>query len=415
VKKGKGIVVMKFGGTSVASPEKVQAAAERAIAARRSGRRVVVVVSAPGEMTDELIALSHRITPDPEKRELDVLLSTGEIMSIALFAMACRARGVPAISLTGPQAGIHADGHHTRSTITSIRPRKILRELDAGNIVAVAGFQGLNPRADITTLGRGGSDLSAIALAAALGAGACEVFTDVKGVYTADPRLVPEARKILRISYEEMLELSAAGAQVMLARSIEVAKRYGIAVHVRSAFHPVPGTWITESPESNMEKPHVSSLALEKGEVRVSIVGVPDKPGIAAKVLARLAEANIPIDMVVQSAPTTRGSNDISFMTPRGHAGAAAAALGPIARLLGARRVDVHDQVVKLTAVGTGFRRHAGVAAGMFGTLARNRINIQMISSSDLKISCVIDSRHGETALRVLHDAFGLGRRARRH
>ena len=237
-------VVMKFGGTSVADPEKIQRAAERAVAAHRRGRAVVVVVSAPGEMTDELIGLAHQVSPEPDARELDVLMSTGEMVGISLFAMACRAKGAPAVSLSGPQAGFEVDEHHTRASITAIRPKKVLRELAAGRIVAVAGFQGINPNADIATLGRGGSDLSAVALAAVLKAGHCEIFTDVKGVYTADPRIVPEARKIGRISYEEMLELSSAGSQVMQARSIEVAARYRLPILVRSSFHPSPGTLI---------------------------------------------------------------------------------------------------------------------------------------------------------------------------
>ncbi|MFH1724873.1 MAG: aspartate kinase [Elusimicrobiota bacterium] len=404
-------VVMKFGGTSVADPEKIQHAADWAIAARRRGARVVVVVSAPGKMTDQLLALAHRIDPQPDSRELDVLVSTGEMVGVSLFAMACRARKVPAISLSGPQAGIYADERHTRSAITRIRPTKILEELSASNIVVVAGFQGLNPRADITTLGRGGSDLTAVALAAVLKADSCEIFTDVKGVYTADPRLVPDARKMARISYDEMLELSGAGAQVMLARSIEVAQRYGIPIHVRSAFHPVPGTWISARSEEHMEKAHVSSLTIDKGEIRVGIVDVPDRPGIAAKVLAELAANDVPADMIVQSAPTTRGVNDISFTTPRSRAAAAKESLTRLARSLGGARVDIHDQVVKLTAVGTGFRRDPSVGAKMFSTLAANRINIQMISASDLRISCVIDRRHAETALRVLHKAFGLSRK----
>jgi len=238
------LVVMKFGGTSVADPEKIQRAAERAVAARRAGKSVVVVVSAPGQMTDELLDLAHQIDKEPDKRELDVLLSTGELVGISLFTMACRARGVPAISLTGPQAGIQADEHHTRSMITGIRPAKVLQELRAGKIVAVAGFQGVNPRADVTTLGRGGSDLTAVALAAVLKASHCEIFTDVKGVYTGDPRIVFDARKLASISYDEMLELASAGAQVMQARSIEVAGRFGVRILVRSAFHSAPGTWI---------------------------------------------------------------------------------------------------------------------------------------------------------------------------
>ncbi|MFH2202918.1 MAG: aspartate kinase, partial [Elusimicrobiota bacterium] len=405
------LTVMKFGGTSVADPEKIQRAAERAVAARKRGHRVVVVVSAPGQMTDELTALAQRIDDAPDARELDVLLSTGELVGISLFTIACWSRGAPAISLSGPQAGIYGDEHHTRSMITNIKPSNILRELDEGKIVAVAGFQAANPRGELTTLGRGGSDLSAVALAAVLKADQCEIYTDVKGVYTADPRLVPQARKIARLSYEEMLELSSAGAQVMLARSIEMAKRHGVRIHVRSAFYPVPGTWIEPIPEGKMEQANVSSLAVDKDEVRLSIVEVPDKPGVAAKVLTALAKRDIPIDLIIQSAPTQNGVNDISFMTPRCHTAAARKALTRLQKELGAKRVDVHDQVVKLTAVGTGFRRHPEVAAKMFNALAKSRINIHMISTSDLKICCVIDRRHADNAVRLLHKAFSLGRR----
>jgi len=402
---------MKFGGTSVADPEKILRAAERAVQARRKGQDVVVVVSAPGEMTDELIDLAHRVSKEPDARELDALLATGEQMSIALFAMACRSLGAPAISLTGPQAGILADERHTSSRILEIRPQKILRELSAGKVVAVAGFQGVNPQEDVTTLGRGGSDLTAVALAAVMKASHCEIFTDVKGVYTADPRIVPEARKIARISYEEMLELADAGAQVMQARSIDMANRYGVRVQVRSSFQAGPGTWIEKIGEGPMEDATVSSVALDKGEVRLTLVEVPDKPGIAARVITELAKRDIPLDMIVQSAPTHAGVNDISLMTPRPSAGTAKAALEELARRIGARRVDLAEAVAKVTLVGTGFRRHPAVAAKMFGALADAGINILMISTTDLKLCCVMDSRHAETAVRVLHKLFKLGRR----
>lgn len=410
----KDVLVMKFGGTSVADPEKIHRAAERAVAARRRGLRVVVVVSAPGDMTDDLLALAHRVAPRPEPRELDRLLATGEQVAIALFAMACRAQGAPAVSLTGRQAGIEADGPHSRSAIVGIRPTKLLRELGAGRIVAVAGFQGVNPGGDVATLGRGGSDLSAVALAAALGTGACEIFTDVKGVYTADPRLVSQARKVPRISYEEALELSAAGAEVRQARAIEMAQRYGVRVHVRSAFHPVPGTWIGPKKERKMEEASVSSLALDKNEVRLSVVEVPDQPGVAARLLAALAAEGIPADTIVQSAPTHAGVNDISFMTPRAKSAAAKKTLDAAARRMRAKRVDIHERVAKVSVVGTGFRRHAWVAAKTFSTLAASGINIQMISTSDLRISCVVEDRQAETALRALHKAFGLSRSPRR-
>ncbi|HAH07523.1 MAG TPA: aspartate kinase [Elusimicrobia bacterium] len=402
---------MKFGGTSVADPEKILRAAERAVRARKEGSDVVVVVSAPGEMTDELIALAQRVSQEPDAREMDVLLATGEQMSIALFAMACRSLGCPAVSLTGPQAGIHADDRHTRSRILEIRPQKIFSELRAGRICVVAGFQAVNPNSDVTTLGRGGSDLSAVALAAVLRASGCEIFTDVKGVYTADPRIVPDARKIASLSYEEMLELAGAGAQVMQARSIDLAHRYGVRIHVRSAFHPVAGTWIEKAEEKRMEDATVSSLALDKGEVRLTLVEVPDKPGIAARVLTELAKKEIAVDMIVQSAPTQAGVNDISLMTPRATSEAARATLEALARRIGAKRVDITEQVAKVTVVGTGFRRHAGIAAKMFGTLADAGINIHMITTSDLKLCCIVDARHAESALRALHKAFKLGRR----
>ncbi|MEE8425527.1 MAG: aspartate kinase [Elusimicrobiota bacterium] len=407
----KPLVLMKFGGTSMADPEKIQRAAERAIDARRRGARVVVVVSAPGRMTDDLVALSKRIDEKPDERELDVLLSTGELVGISLFTMACRARGIPAVSLSGPQAGIRGDQRHTRAEITQIRPAKIRRLLGEDKIVTVAGFQALDSSADIVTLGRGGSDLTAVALAAVLKADRCEIYTDVKGVYTADPRLVPQARKISRISYEEMLELSGAGAKVMLARSIEIAKRYRVRIHVRSAFHAVPGTWILPASEAVMEQANVSSLAVDRGEVRLAIADVPDRPGIAAKVISALSEEGVPVDMIVQSAPTQRGVNDIAFMTPRGRMAAAQKILKRLAREIGAKRVLVQDSVVKVTAVGTGFRRSPEIAAKMFKTLAQNGINIQMISTSDLKICCVIERRKAESAIRALHKAFGLARR----
>jgi aspartate kinase len=406
------ILVMKFGGTSVADPEKIQRAADRAIAARRRGFSVVVVVSAPGEMTDELLSLAGRVAPKPDERELDQLLCTGEQVGIALFALACRAKGAPAVSLTGPQAGIEAGGAYTRAHVVRIRPKRILKELRAGRIVAVAGFQALTVQGDVATLGRGGSDLTAVALASALKTRQCEIYSDVKGVYTADPRLVFEARKLKRITFEEMLELAGAGAQVMQARSLEIAERFGVSIHVRSAFHPQNGTWIVPKEDNVLEKAFVSSLALDKNEVRLSVVDVPDRPGVAAQVLSALARKDIPIDMIIQSAPTHSGVNDISLMTPRAHAAQAKDSLAAIAKKLKAR-VDVHDKVAKVSAVGTGFRHHPWVAATMFEALARHKINIHMIVASDLRVSCVVDLKQGEPALRALHKAYGLERKRR--
>lgn len=408
------IRVMKFGGTSVADPEKIQRAAERAVLERRRGGAVVVVVSAPGEMTDELIALARRVAPRPDERELDQLIATGEQVGIALFAMACALRGAPAVSLTGPQAGIEAAGRPGRAQIRRIRTKVILGHLRAGRIVVVAGFQGRLPSGDVATLGRGGSDLTAVALASALKTGRCEIFSDVQGVYTADPRIVHDARKLARVSFEEMLELAGAGAQVMQARSMELAERFGVRIHVRSAFHRRTGTWIVARRELMLEKAFVSSLALDKSEVRLSIVGVPDRPGAAASVLSALAEADIPLDMIIQSAPSQAGVNDISFMTPKASAARARKALDAAARRLGAARVDCNEQVAKISAVGTGFRHSPKIAAAMFSALAAQRINIHMISASDLRVSCVVDLQNGETALRCLHKAYGLGKKGTR-
>lgn len=404
------ITVMKFGGTSVADPEKISRAAERAIGERRKGFGVVVVVSAPGEMTDELIALAERITPKPADRELDQLITTGEQVGISLFAMACIARSVPAISLTGPQAGIEAVGDASRAQVRRIRTKTILKHLAAGRIVVVAGFQGLAPNGDTVTLGRGGSDLTAVALASALKTGRCEIFSDVKGVYTADPRIVHDARKLSRVSFEEMLELAGSGAQVMQARSMEVAERFGVEIHVRSAFHPLPGTWVVSKEKLMLEKAFVSSLALDKSEVRLTVVGVPDQPGVAARVLTALAAADIPVDMIIQSAPSQAGVNDMSFMTPKASAIKARQALEGVAKSLRAERVDLHEAVAKISAVGTGFRHSPKIAATMFTALAEQKINIHMISASDLRVSCIVDSAHAESALKALHKAYGLAK-----
>ena len=404
------LIVMKFGGTSVADPEKVSRAAERAIAYSRQGHRVVVVVSAPGDMTDDLITLAGRVTPQPKGRELDMLLATGEQVSIALFAMAVRARGREAISLTGPQAGIEADHRHNSARITRIRPERIRAQLKRGRIVVVAGFQGRGPGEDVVTLGRGGSDLTAVALAAALKAGRCEIYTDVRGVYTADPRIVADARLLPRISAAEMLELAGSGAQVMQARSIAVAHRYRVPIHVRSAFDPRPGTMIVPEETEAMEDAVVTSLALEKGETKFTIVEVPDRPGVAARILSVLAKDEVPLDMVVQSGASRPAVNDISFLTPRSEAPKARAALERARKLVGANRVDEQDRVAKVSVIGTGFRGHPWVAARVFETLAKKGINIQMIFTGDLRISTVVGLDEGETALRELHKAFKLQR-----
>ncbi|MBI5625370.1 MAG: aspartate kinase [Elusimicrobia bacterium] len=420
------IKVLKFGGTSVADPEKIRRAAERAAAARRAGWSVVVVVSAPGEMTDELLHLGRRVSSSPPARESDQLVAAGEVVSIALFSMACAELGVPAVSLTGPQAGIETAGPHANARILRIRPGRILSELRAGRVVVVAGFQGSAAGGDLATLGRGGSDLTAVALAARLGARHCEIFSDVKGIYTADPRIISNARKLRSIGFEAMLELSGAGAQVMQPRSIELARSAGLPLQVRSAFHAQEGTWIvadrsrgnTPSRRPPMaravtEKTQVSSLAIHKGEVLLSIVDVPDRPGAAAAILARLSGAGIPLDMILQSASGRSKTVSLSFMTDRSHAARARAALAEAARRLpgGSARVETDDRIAKVSVVGTGFRRSPEVAARVFDTLSKSRINIRMISASDLRISCVVEASQGEAALRALHGAFGLAAR----
>jgi len=399
------IIVMKFGGSSVATPEKIKNVALR-ISEKAKKNDVVVVVSAPGDMTDELITKAKSITDMPDPREMDMLLATGEMQSIALLTMAIKSKGYNAISLTGPQAGIHSDSTHTKAKIKRVRPEKIFEELKKDKIVIVAGFQGINPNDDITTLGRGGSDLTAVALASALKAKECEIFTDVKGVYTTDPRIVSEARKLDRISYDEMLELAGVGSQVMMARSIEVAKKYNVIIHVRSSFTDEKGTLITKE-VPNMEDVVVSGIAYDKNESKVSITDVPDRPGIAAKIFGRLAKANINVDMIIQSAARER-YNDISFTISKNDLKNAVVLLKNVSKKLGGGSVIYDDNVSKVSVVGIGMKSHPGVAAKMFDTLADEGINIEMISTSEIKISCVISSGFTERAVRALHKKFGL-------
>ncbi|MCB4791726.1 MAG: aspartate kinase [Elusimicrobia bacterium] len=420
----KKFVVMKFGGSSVADAEKIKNVARKVVNKEKEGNKVVVVVSAPGDMTDDLIALAEGITKDPDARELDMLLATGEQASIALLSMAIKDIGWKAISLTGPQAGIYADTTYTKARITKIVPTKVHNELNKGNIVIVAGFQGLNPNDDITTLGRGGSDLTAVALAAALKADLCEIYTDVDGVYTTDPRLVKEAMKIDYISYEEMLEMAGSGAQVMQARSIEVAKKFNVEIHVRCTFNDNQGTIITDEAKINsgeaassaarrrggkkMEEVVVSSVTYDKNQVKFAILGVPDKPGIAAQVFGSLANAGINVDMIIQSAPREK-YNDISFTVSRSDIRKARAVIGKVKRKLDAEEVIYDDKIAKVSIVGVGMRSYPGVASKMFKTLSKNNINIDMISTSEIKISCVIKEAQVNEAVVALHKAFGLG------
>lgn len=400
---------MKFGGSSVANAEKVKHVAGRVIQRKKSGYGVVVVVSAPGDMTDDLIELARGITDDPPAREMDMLLATGEQASIALLCMALHAKGQDAISLTGPQAGIYADPNHTQARITNIEPGKILNELQKGRTVVVAGFQGINPNEDITTLGRGGSDLTAIALAAALKADLCEIYTDVEGVFTTDPRVVPEARKLPEISYDEMLELAGAGAQVMQGRSVEVAKKFNVVFEVRSTFSQASGTRVHQE-VGGMEDIVVSGVAFDRKQAKLSLVNLPDRPGVAAQVFGALAKAGVNVDMIIQSQARD-ADNDISFTVAETDLKKAVTALETVRTALGAERLVQDATVAKVAIVGVGMRSHPGVAARMFQALADHQINIQMISTSEIKIACVISRDQVDQAVKVLHQEFQLDKK----
>lgn len=397
------LVVQKYGGTSVASPERISAVADRIVATRTAGNDVVVVVSAMGHTTDELIALARAINPHPPAREMDMLLTAGERISMALTAMAIHARGVEAVSFTGSQAGILTDAAHGSAKIQEIRGTRVRDSLAAGKVVIVAGFQGVDPESkEITTLGRGGSDATAVALAAALGADVCEIYTDVDGVYTADPRIVPEARKLEAISFEEMLELSAAGAGVLMTRSVEFGRRFSVPIHVRSSFNDSPGTWVKET---TMEQAIISGIAHDTSEAKVTVRGVPDRPGIAASLFEPLAEKGVNIDMIVQNV-SQAGLTDISFTVPKAAVDDAREVAEKIAAEVGAAGVEVDADVAKVSLVGAGMKSHPGVAARVFRSLAAAGINIEMISTSTIRISCVVRGVDVERAVRALHDEF---------
>ena len=401
------LIVQKYGGSSVADAEKINNVARR-VAASAAGNQLIVVVSAMGKTTDSLVALAHRVSATPEPRELDMLLATGEQVTIALLAMALQSLGLKARSLTGPQVGLRTDHGHTKARIVQITPERARAALDAGEIVVVAGFQGLSDTDEITTLGRGGSDLTAVALAAAVKADVCEIYTDVDGVYTADPNVVPDARKLPRVAYDEMLEMASLGAKVLQARSVEFAKKYGVTVHVRSTFKAEEGTMVTKE-ETGMEEVVVTGITHDKGQAKISLLRVPDRPGIAAQVFGSVASRNIVVDMIVQNI-SRDGFTDISFTLPRGDHARAQAALEEIARRVGAAGVVTDERVAKVSIVGVGMRSHSGVAARMFDTLSKEGINIQMISTSEIAVSCVIEDKYAELAVRALHDTFGLGR-----
>ena len=397
------LIVQKYGGTSVASPERISAVADRVCSTKSQGHDVVVVVSAMGKTTDDLIALAQAVNPDPPARELDMLLTSGERISMALTAMAIERRGVEAVSFTGSQAGILTDAAHGAAKITEIRGTRVKESLAEGKVVIVAGFQGVDPQSrEITTLGRGGSDATAVALAAALGADACEIFTDVDGVFTADPRIVPTARKLDEISFEEMLELAASGAGVLMSRSVEFGRRFNIPIHVRWWFNDNAGTWVKEN---TMEQAVISGIAHDTSEAKITIRGVPDFPGVAARLFEPMAEASINIDMIVQNT-STDGSTDISFTVPKSVLEEAEAIVVKIADDVGAQGVHVDAKVGKVSLVGAGMKSHPGVAAGVFRALADAGINIGMISTSTIRISCVVAEDDTERAVQILHARF---------
>ncbi len=402
--RGRDLVVMKFGGTSVGDTEKIRNVAHRLVAARESGHRVVGVLSAMGDTTDDLIALAHQISDHPHPREYDMLVSVGERISNALCAMALRDLGHEAVSLTGSQAGIVTDTSHGKAKIVEVRARRLNAELDRDRIVLVAGFQGVSTELEVTTLGRGGSDATAVALAAALG-GSCEIFTDVEGVFTADPRMVPDALKLPAVSYEEMLEMAATGARVMMARSVEIARRYGVPLHVRSAFGESGGTWIVEEGELVLEKAIVSGVTHDTSEAKATVLAVPDSPGIAARVFRALADAGVNIDMIVQNV-SAGGATDISFTLPKTDLATAEPILDRVAAEIGAGGVAYDAEIAKVSLVGAGMKSHPGVAADMFEALAEAGINIEIISTSSIRVSCVVRASEVETAVRAVHEKF---------
>jgi len=402
------LIVQKYGGTSVANPDRIKNVAARVAKYRAEGHKVVVVVSAMSGVTDNLIKLAKSIMSLPSDREMDMLLATGEQTTIALTAMALHAIGVNAVSLTGAQAGIVTDGVHTKARIQNIAPKRIAELLANGNVVIVAGFQGQTMEGQVTTLGRGGSDLTAIALAAAIKADLCQIYTDVDGVYTADPRIVPGARKLQEISYDEMLELASLGAKVMQSRSVEFAKKFGVVFEVRSSLNDIPGTIVKEETKS-MEGIVVRGVSLDKNQAKITLVGVPDKPGIAARVFKTIGDANLNVDMIVQNVSHGAGgkpATDLSFTVDKSDLLKAQKVIEGLMKEIGFEKVLATENISKLSLVGVGMKSHTGVAGKMFDTLANEGINIDMISTSEIKISVVVDAAKGEQAMRVVHAAF---------
>jgi aspartate kinase len=404
--RGRDLVVMKFGGTSVGDTDKIKGVAQRLVAARESGHRVVGVLSAMGDTTDDLIALAHQISAHPHPREYDMLVSVGERISNALCAMAIRDLGHEAVSLTGSQAGIVTDTSHGKAKIVEVRAGRLHDELDRDRIILVAGFQGVSTELEVTTLGRGGSDATAVALAAALG-GSCEIYTDVEGIFTADPRVVPDALKLRFVSYEEMLEMAATGARVMMARSVEIARRYGVPLHVRHAHGDAEGTWIGEEARLVLEKAIISGVTHDTSEAKATILSVPDKPGVAARVFRALADSGVNVDMIVQNV-SADGHTDMTFTLPKTDLAIAEPILDQLAKQIEVGGVLYDSDIAKVSLVGAGMKSHPGVAADMFEALADAGINIEMITTSTIRISCVVRASNVDAAVRAVHEKFRL-------
>jgi len=405
------LIVQKYGGTSVGNPERIRNVAKRVCRTKEEGHDVVVVVSAMSGETDKLINLAAQVSDNPDPREMDMLVSTGERVTISLLAMAIQSLGHQAQSFTGRQAGIISDGVHTKARIEKISGDRIKQAIKEGKIAVVAGFQGITEHSDdVTTLGRGGSDLSAVAVAAALKADVCDIYTDVDGVYTTDPNMVPQARKLDKISYDEMLELASLGAKVLQTRSVEFAKKYNVPVRVLSSFNDNPGTLVTKE-DSEMEKVVVSGVAYDKNQVKVTVQGVPDKPGVAARIFNAIWENTVVVDMIIQNIGEG-GLTDMSFTVPKTDSKKIMEVMRKVVTEIGAKNVTVKEDIAKISIVGVGMRSHSGVAAKMFSALAKEGINIMMISTSEIKISCVIDAKYTELAVRVLHEAFEMEKAA---
>ena len=400
------LIVQKYGGTSVGNIERIHKVAERVAQSHRAGDQVVVVLSAMSGETDRLVKLAHEATPMPDEREMDMLLSTGERVTIALLAMDLRGRGINARSFTGRQVGIITDSAHTKARIARVTADRLREALDQGVIPVVAGFQGINEQSDVTTLGRGGSDLSAVALAAALKADRCIIFTDVDGVYTADPNVVPAARRIDKIAYEEMLEMASLGAKVLQTRSVEFAAKFNVPVEVNSSFKEGKGTLVTRE-DADMEAVAVAGVTGDRNQAKITIVGVPDKPGIAARIFGPVAQAHVNVDMIIQNMGQD-SLTDLSFTVPRADLRKATPIIQSVAKDIEAKSVSITEAIAKVSLIGVGMRSHSGVASKMFEVLSREGINILMISTSEIKISCVIDEKYLELAMRSLHSAFGL-------